>query len=363
MGNYLDMVNNDKPDPVAGTAPNENYGREVLQLFSIGVHQLNLDGTPQLDGDGNPIPAYDQDTIEGFSHTFTGWTYPTRPGKTGYFGNPEYYGGPMIAFDEHHDTGPKELLNGVVLSAGGTAKSDLKSAIQNIFNHPNVGPFIGKQLIQHLVTSNPSPDYVARVAAVFNDNGKGVRGDLKAVVRAILLDPEARRGDDPAQAQADDGHLKEPLLFMMNLLRAGNAIYLDSCLANYASDMRQEPFYSPISLQFLPSRLPARRHESAGSGIRTARYRHRRGADQFRQHWYMDSPCGSTKVDFSPFQVFAGNPGQLVDTIASVMLHGHMSADMRSTLVSTISGINQPDERTKAALYLIGSSSQFQVQH
>jgi uncharacterized protein (DUF1800 family) len=116
MGNYLDMVNNDKPGN--GVDPNENYAREVLQLFSIGLEQLNQDGTPQLDGSGNPIPTYDQDTIEGFAHTFTGWTYPTRPGATARFRNPEYYGGPMIPFDSHHDTGAKLLLNGVTLPAG-----------------------------------------------------------------------------------------------------------------------------------------------------------------------------------------------------------------------------------------------------
>jgi uncharacterized protein (DUF1800 family) len=194
MGNYLDMVNNDKPGN--GVDPNENYAREVMQLFSIGLEQLNHDGTPQLDGSGNPIPTYDQDTIEGFAHTFTGWTYPTKPGATARWRNPEYYGGPMIPFDNHHDTGSKLLLNGVTLPAGGTTQGDLTAALQNIFNHPNVGPFISKQLIQRLVTSNPSPEYVSRVAGVFNDNGSGVRGDLKAVVTAILLDQEARRGDE-----------------------------------------------------------------------------------------------------------------------------------------------------------------------
>ena len=128
----------------------------------------------------------------------------------------------MIAFDSHHDTDPKVVLSGVTIPGGGTAQADLTAALQNIFNHPNVGPFICKQLIQHLVTSNPSPEYVGRVVGVFNDNGTGVRGDLKAVVQAILMDTEARRGDDPAQAQPNDGHLKEPILFITNLLRAMN---------------------------------------------------------------------------------------------------------------------------------------------
>ena len=192
MGNYLDMVNNDKPNPATGTSANENYAREVLQLFSIGLEQLNPDGTMQLDGSNNPIPTYSLDTVTNFARVFTGWTYPG-----GSFGGPPKYSGPMIPVDSHHDTGSKTLLNGFVVPAGGTTQADMDLALQNIFNHPNVGPFICKQLIQHLVTSNPSPEYVGRVVAVFNNNGANVRGDLKAVVTAILLDSEARRGDDP----------------------------------------------------------------------------------------------------------------------------------------------------------------------
>jgi uncharacterized protein (DUF1800 family) len=144
MGNYLDMVNNDKPDPTRGINPNENFAREIMQLFSIGLEQLNPDGTPQLDSSGNTIPTYGQDEIIGFAHVFTGWTYPTKPGATAKFRNPEFYGGPMIPFDDHHDTDPKLVLNGVTLPAGGTTQADLTAALQNIFNHPNVGPFIGR---------------------------------------------------------------------------------------------------------------------------------------------------------------------------------------------------------------------------
>jgi uncharacterized protein (DUF1800 family) len=363
MGNYLDMVNNDKPDPVAGTNPNENYGREVLQLFTIGVNQLNQDGTFQLDGSGNPIPTYTQDTVKGFARAFSGWTYPTRPGSTGHFGNPEYYGGPMIAFDDHHDTEAKPLLNGTILPAGGTAQADLTAALQNIFQHPNVGPFIGRQLIQHLVTSNPSPEYVGRVAAVFNNNGSGVRGDLRAVVKAILLDPEARRGDDPAQAQPNDGRLKEPVQFIMNIIGALNGSGQGDCLASYASLMKQPPFLSPSVFNFFHpdhvidgTNLQGPEFEILDAGTTINRI-------NFVNTYVYGTPCGTNRANLAPYVGLASNPTLLVNTIATVMLHGQMSADMRNTLVSTISGISDPTKRTQAALYLIGTSSQFQVQH
>jgi uncharacterized protein (DUF1800 family) len=363
MGNYLDMVNNDKPDPNTGITPNENYAREVMQLFSIGLNELNLDGTSQLDGSGNPIPTYSQDTIEGFAYTFTGWTYPTQPGNTPQFWNPQYYSGPMIPFDTHHATTAKLLLNGVTVPAGGTALNDLTAAMQNIFNHPNVGPFICKQLIQHLVTSNPSPAYVARVAAVFNDNGSGVRGDLKAVVSAILLDGEARRGDDPTQAQANDGHLKEPLLFMMNVLRALNAISDGANLAFYAADMKQEPMFPPSVFNFYHpsyiiqgSTLLGPEFEILNTSTIIARI-------NFVNDLLYQSVGQGTTADISGFAGLAADPAQLLDTISTVLLHGNMSSDMRSTLITTLSGIPDNTRRAQAGLYLVASSSQFQVEH
>src|SRR5665213_519975 len=174
MGEYLDMRNNDKADPNKGTRANENFARELMQLFTIGLSQLNQDGTLQLDVSGNPIPTYDQTAIQNFAKIYTGWTYPTKPGATLKEHNPAYFAGPMVPFESNHDTTSKTLLNGLAVAAGGTAESDLKAALDDIFNHPNVAPFISKQLIQHLVTSNPSPAYVSRISAVFNDDGAGV---------------------------------------------------------------------------------------------------------------------------------------------------------------------------------------------
>jgi len=363
MGNYLDMVNNDKPNPLAGTTPNENYAREVLQLFSIGLNELNQDGTPQLDGSGVPIPTYTQDTIEGFAHVFTGWTYPTMPGATGGFNNPAYYGGPMIAFDSHHDTGSKLLLDGFTVPAGGTSSSDMDAAMQNIANHPNVGPFISKQLIQHLVTSNPTPDYIARVAAVFADNGAGGRGDLKAVVTAILMDPEARRGDDPAQVQASDGHLMEPVLFINSTLRSVNATSDGDQLSDYAANMKQEPMFSPTVFNFFHPDYMIQGTNLLGPEFEIFNTSTTIARDNFVNDMVYGSVGKNTVTNIAGYVALAPNPDQMVDAMAQVMMRGQMSDQMRSTLISTVAGISDNTRRAQAALYLIGTSSQYQVQH
>ena len=217
MGQYLNTANNAKADPTAGTVANENYAREVMQLFTIGTTMLNPDGTPQFDGSGNLVPTYTQAVIGETARVFTGWTYqPTHgPLQWNDFINPVW---PMQAYPAEHDAGAKLLLNGYAAPAGLTPQQDLDAALDNIFNHPNVGPFVGKLLIQHLVKSNPSPAYVQRVASAFADNGHGVRGDMKAVLTAILLDPEARANDEGGDDQANDGHLQEPILFIAGIV-------------------------------------------------------------------------------------------------------------------------------------------------
>jgi uncharacterized protein (DUF1800 family) len=363
MGNYLDMVGNDKPDPNSGAQPNENYAREVLQLFSIGLAQLNPDGTQQLDTNGMPIPTYTQDTIIGFAHVFTGWAYPTKPGQTASFYNGQYYGGPMIPFDNHHDTGAKLLLNGVTLPAGGTTQADLTAALQNIFNHPNVGPFISQQLIQHLVTSNPSPAYVARVVAIFNDNGSGIRGELKAVVNAILMDAEARRGDDPTQTQPGDGKLKEPVLFMTNLLRATNATSDGSNLNNYASAMKEEPFESPTVFNFYPPDNLVPGTNVLGPEFRIFNSTTSISRINFVNDLAFGNVGSTTKTDLSEYVGLAPNPGELVDSLSEVLTHGPLSDSARTSVINMISTIPDNTRRTQTALYLVGSSSQFQVEH
>src|ERR1700756_1158125 len=208
MGVYLDMVNDDKGDPALNTSPNENYAREMMQLFSIGTVGLNPDGS------STGRATYDQTTITNMARALTGWTFPGKLITSGH--NPENFDGPMLAVEANHDEGKKTIVNGATVPAGRTAEQDLDDVLRALAAHPNTAPFISLRLIQHLVTSDPSPAYLGRVSAVFTSSG----GDLKAVVRQILLDPEARRGDDPNVAlDAKDGHWREPVLSTIAMMR------------------------------------------------------------------------------------------------------------------------------------------------
>src|SRR5882757_1374410 len=218
MGAYLNMLNSNAAP--AGQIANENYARELMQLFTTGLYRLNADGSLQLDGQGMAQPVYTQAQVQAYARALTGWTYANATGgvPTSFPNGVPNFDQPMRAIEVAHDMSAKALLSGVTLPAGQTAEQDLSGVIDSIFNHPNVGPFVGRQLIQHLVTGNPSPTYVGRVAAVFANNGSGVRGDMKAVLKGILNDPEARAADsDPTAA---GGHLREPILYFTGILRA-----------------------------------------------------------------------------------------------------------------------------------------------
>jgi len=214
MGVYLTYVNNPASDTVEMIFPDENYARECMQLFTIGLDSLNLDGTPALDGMGNRIPTYDNDDIAEFAKIFTGLSYADRTDEFDpYWGMGIWSADltqPMVMYEEYHEPGPKYLLNGYVVPDGQTGIEDIEDAIEHLFNHPNVGPFVSHQLIQRLVKSNPTPSYVQDVAMAFNDNGSGVRGDMKAVVKEILLHEEAR--SCAWVEHPDQGRLREPIL-------------------------------------------------------------------------------------------------------------------------------------------------------
>jgi uncharacterized protein (DUF1800 family) len=271
MGMYLSHLANRKADPIARTFPDENYAREVMQLFSIGLWMLNPDGTRQLDGLGQPIPTYSNANITEFARVFTGLAFGGS--NTMFATYPRDFTVPMKAWDAEHDCDPKTLLLGATTPArtpspgntGTATMADVNAAIDNLFNHPNVGPFIGRLLIQRFTTSNPTPAYVGRVAAAFADNGSGVRGDMKAVVSAILLDPEAR---DPAKlADPTHGKLREPFLKCVNLARAFNAASQDGwyALDTFDLDHVQQPLNSPSVFNFyLPTYSPPGLLQQAG---------------------------------------------------------------------------------------------------
>jgi uncharacterized protein (DUF1800 family) len=373
MGDWLDRVNNGKPNTSQGDHANENDAREFMQLFTIGTSQLNPDGSYQRDSGGNQIPTYTQNTVQEFALAYTGWTYPLAPGATQQTYNPAYWTGPMVALDSNHETTAKQLLvypgvsGGGMLPAGQSASQDLQGALDNVFNHPNVGPFVSNELIQHLVTSNPSPAYIQRVASVFNDNGSGVRGDMKAVITAIRMDPEARRGDDPATVVGTDGHLQEPILYMTGLRRAFGATSDGSNLAYYGSGMGQEALYSPSVFNFysLSYVIPGTTMYGPEFQILTT------ATSLNRLNWTNRFVFGSigfgTTVDFSGYATQASNPSALLGSLNTLMLHGSMSSDMQSSILTAMqavpAGSKQGLQQAQAAIYLIGTSSQYQVQH
>ena len=224
MGYYLNMQGSKKADPAKGTHPNENYAREVMQLFSIGLYKLNPDGTRVLDARGKPVIDLRPGRGRGHGRGVLRLELrrqrhqqrrrsSTRPRRTG--------SSPMLPWEMQHDTNAKTIFDGIVLPAGQDARKDMKDALDALSNHPNVGPFIGRQLIQRFVTSNPSPAYIGRVAAAFNNNGAGVRGDLRATLRAVLMDPEAR--DLAKTAEPTWGKQREPVIRFANFLRGLNA--------------------------------------------------------------------------------------------------------------------------------------------
>jgi len=363
MGSYLNMVENN--GCAVKCRPNENYGRELLQLFTIGLYELNQDGTPALQN-GNLVPTYSQDTIAGFGKLFTGWSYPPKPGQQAQFYLPPYYGGPMLPYQKHYSTASKTLLNGFTIQPNGNIQTDFTSGLQDVFTHPNVAPFVSKQLILKLVTSNPSPAYVGRVAAVFTNDGTGVAGNMQAVISAILLDPEARRGDDPTQVQASDGHLREPLLHLMASLRAVNATTDGVNLSNYGSSMLQAPFMSPSVFNFYPPDYQVPGTSLIGPEFDILNANTTINRVNFVNDLIYGTVGPNTKTDISSYVTAAGSGvTTLLNLINTNIMHGGMPADMYSTLSSTLSSpaFTTPTMMAQAGLYLTLSSSQFQLEH
>ena len=372
MGDYLDMANNNKTNAAAGTDPNENYAREVLQLFSVGTYLLNPDGTVQRDAAGKPLFTYGEAEIKGFARVFTGWTYPLVAGTTQRpnGNNPRNYLGDMLAIAANHDTASKVLLSRVVAPANMAMEQDLEFAHANIAGHANVGPFIGRQLIQKLVTSDPSPAYVARVTAVFDNNGAGQRGDLRAVVRAILLDPEARgaRKIDPSY-----GKLVEPVLFMTSLARAANARSDGVTFRASSGTLGQLVFYSPSVFNYYPADyvVPGTQLPGPEFGVQNATTSI--GRANFANGFVFSNSIAAdanvygatgTTLDLSGYQALAQDASALAARLDRDLLAGRMSASMRDAIVAAVNALPAMDTlgRARTALWLVATSPQFQVQ-
>ena len=373
MGRYLSMMGNQKPDPATGLRADENYAREVMQLFTLGLAQLNADGTPKTDGAGQPLPSYTQADIENLARVFTGWWLADARA----FGNNRDgdWTKPMVAHAAYHDSDAKTIVGAVAIPAGGSAQQDLDRALDALANHANVGPFIGRQLIQKLVTSNPSPAYVARVAAVFANNGHGQRGDLRAVVRAILLDDEALRG---TAGLAHFGKPREPLLVLLQLWRSIGATRSSNGRYTYLTgnaDLGQSPLGAPSVFNFFSpfyappgeigtAQLVAPELQLANeSSIASAFNRYRLAI--FRDYvGGGTAPANAIRVDLAALMTQAADPAALVETLSLRLTGGRLGANYRSALSMHLGTIAAGDGRARVqdALYLILTSPQYLVQ-
>ncbi len=438
MGEYLNMRESTR------LAPNENYAREIKQLFTVGLFMLNPDGTLQRDAQNNPIPTYSQDEVNAFTRVLTGWSFcniaascPNLTAATVNFIDPMILNvgvsNPFLTNNSgnRHDINSKTLLDypGVnpanrdipacgagclqptaqataLLNIRSYADSSMDKALDNLFNHPNVGPFVGKILIQHLVTSDPSPAYVGRVAAKFNNNGVGVRGDMKAVIKAILLDPEAR-GD--VKTDPNFGKLREPVLLMTNFartfgVRSANGTGLSdgsvagdrTCGRGQFNAMAQIPFRSPTVFNFYPpdygipgTSLIGPEFAIMTTGTAVAR------ASFINQMTFAPTNANTPAPVTTPTAAYAApipvsgvdcpngtsfnftdlvalsqadtTGGQMVDELNRRMLGGTMSSTMRSTILATLPSYAGTtalthESRVRQAVYLVATSSQYQVQ-
>jgi uncharacterized protein (DUF1800 family) len=366
MGEYLDMVNNNKADPAKGLEPNENYAREVMQLFTLGTTFLRADGSPLRDPNGIPYPAYTEDDVLQLSKVFTGWTYPPGKGTGANNQNKRNYGAPMVAVESNHDTGAKRVL-GRNIAPGQTTMMDLDSALQILFEHPNIAPFYSLRLIQSHVTSNPSAAYLMRVNAAFNNNGQGVRGDLFAVMRAILLDPEARAGDNPSTPNpfaAFAGHLREPILAFLHVLKGlEGTIVLDNPVQADIERMGQKLFYpGSVFSYFSPlTRAPG------NPGLYGPEYQGFTPVTALERVNYIDyllklDANAEAKPNAAPYIALAGDVEALIAAIDAHFLNGTMPDLLKQGIRDTLATTTDPTRRARLALYLALSSAHYQIQ-
>ena len=395
MGQYLSMVRNEKPNPVTGTEPDENYAREVHQLFTIGLNQLNTDGSMKLSAEGLPIVSYTQNDVVGLAHVFTGWGFAFDPANPPENLRSHFrFGGsddipPMIFYPEFHDMEAKEIVGNIKVPANLSGSAELKIALDTLFQHSNVGPFIAQRLIQRFVTGNPSRGYIYRVATVFNNNGDGVRGDLGATLRAVLLDPEAR--NPVFVRQVSYGKLREPVLRVSALLRAfppappvaGDARFFINLIDSIPN---QAPLKSPSVFNFFqPGYMQP--GEIAASGLFSPEFQITSEVSviSFTNaiHKIIQKGIGTledvtVKLNFDPSvalleRVQNGttvNEAALIDSLNVLLLGGQMSDGMAMSIRNAFATLpadfgslrEQQSARVRMAVYIIATSPEFSVQ-
>ena len=375
MGNYLDMVRSSRNNP------NENYAREILQLFSIGLFQLNQNGTLILDASNNPIPTYDQTTVNNFTKVLTGWNFCEVTASCPNRGDGANYIDPMLLNQNAHNIEAKTLLDypGAVnrnIAANLNGNVELGLALDNIYNHPNVAPFVSRFLIQHLVTSDPTPAYVGRISAVFNANRTSPT-QLKEVVKAILLDPEARGN---VKTDPNYGKLREPVQLATNLLRqfkvqsADGLAQSDGYISPQTAIMAQNVFYTPTVFNFyapdyiVPGPgLNGPEFAILTTGTAIARANFVNTMVFARVNVSVPVIPNGTSINFTEIQALAAadtTSNRLLDELNTKLMHGTMTAQNRSTILTAVNAVaaTDPLTRAKTALYLVATSSQYQVQ-
>ncbi|MBS0611528.1 MAG: DUF1800 domain-containing protein [Proteobacteria bacterium] len=371
MGYYLTFRGNVKANPAKGSEPDENYARELMQLFTIGLLQLNPDGSVQTNG-GKPVETYKQADVSGLARVFTGWDLDTTGLASPY--PPEVMRRPMTQVAGRYETGSKTFL-GATVAAGASASDSLKTALDTLFNHPNLPVFVGRRMIQRLVTSNPSPAYVSRVAAAFANNGSGVRGDMKALISAILLDPEAR--DASVAARPDFGKLREPVVRFLNWARAyGAASASDTWaigdLSDPATRLGQSPMRSPSVFNFFrPGYVPPNTALSA-QGLTAPEFQITNevsvaGYVNYMQQVIGNSLKGDLKADYGTLMPLAGNSAALLAEVNLVLAGGALSAATLAQLQSAVDSVapstpTGQQNRIFIALTLVMASPEFIAQ-
>jgi uncharacterized protein (DUF1800 family) len=403
MGEYLSMVRNEKTDTNRNIRPDENYAREIMQLFSVGLVQLNVDGSVKLDAQNNPIPTYDQTTVKELARVFTGWNMATIKNWWEWTESGASEILPMKSFDNYHDFGAKILFGDKSIPADKTPEQDIDAALDIIFAHPNIAPFISKQLIQRLVTSNPSPAYVTRVANVFNNNGQGVKGDMKAVVRAIVLDDEAQNGYK--NTPQTFGKLREPLLKTTHLWRAFKGTGTPTKLENstvtpprlrfYGSGrlLGQRPYGSFSVFNFYrpdyqhPGELKNANMNSPEFQILTESMIMSKASTLSNAIFWRDTPhdwleptidgnwdAFSPRLHLDREREFSKNPAELLDHLNLIVMAGQMSQPMYDLILNHLNNNKvdptwgeegqmwQRDTLVYEALFLVMASPEYAAQ-